>query len=595
MAINHETLRLAEHLRVIVGREVDETTRILVQSWARAWEQVNVEWQVAIAELVGMTSGGAWPSPRQVARATRAQQALQLTYSKVVRLAELAGVTVSTSARTVTTETAFWQARLIASQLPAGTDVASVAAGFNRVDPAAIDWIVDRTTQQVTALHKPLTDEMTEAMKRALVRGVAVGDNPRKVADDMLRQVQRQFNGGLTRALVIARTEMLDAHRAAAHAQQAANTDVLAGWYWQAKLDTRTCPSCWAQHGHVHDLAELGPLDHQQGRCTRLPKLKSWEDLGIGGLDDEPDDEITDARAVFDAMSHDDQVAVMGPKRLRALQQGQITWEDLSLLRPSSDWRDSYGVAPIGDKGNGGPSHPQPEPFTPLGTPVSAALAVSGGTKVFRDHMQHALDIIDSVHGDGVLPLTPLKFSTAKSFRGEYTPFSFGKYGRMIKVTGASDHPSMTAVHEIGHFLDHKGLGDGGIRWGTSHPDDLMRAVLDAGDASSAIRSVRNADVMELARAALPDASDAAVRRYALKLRDNAKYLVDRGEMWARIYAQWIAIRSGDGLLLEQIATEIERTAGLGLVRQWADDDFAAIAAAVDALMKARGWLTTTS
>jgi hypothetical protein len=173
-----------------------------------------------------------------------------------------------------------------------------------------------------------------------------VGDNPKTVAAEMLRKLERNFHGGLTRALVIARTEMLDAHRAAAQAQELANAEVLTGWYWNAKLDARTCPSCWVQHGRFHPLEEFGPIDHQQGRCARLPKTKSWADLGFEGLD-EPNDELRDARTVFDGLAPADQVAIMGRKRLEALNAGTVSWEDLTVRHSTPGWRDSYHVAPL--------------------------------------------------------------------------------------------------------------------------------------------------------------------------------------------------------------------------------------------------------
>jgi hypothetical protein len=119
---------------------------------------------------------------------------------------------------------------------------------------------------------------------------------------------------------------------------------------WHAELNSsrgRTCPSCWAKHGTVHPLSEPGPIDHQQGRCSRTPKTKSWADLGFDI--DEPDDLIPDARAIFDALPETERVAIMGRRRLDLLDSGEIAWEDLPQLRTTSDWRDSYGVRPVKD------------------------------------------------------------------------------------------------------------------------------------------------------------------------------------------------------------------------------------------------------
>src|SRR5207237_168588 len=116
-------------------------------------------------------------------------------------------------------------------------------------------------------------------------------------------------------------------------------------WVWQAQLDSRTCPSCWAQHGSVHDLSETGPNDHQQGRCARVPKTKSWRDLGFSVR--EPADLMPDAQTAFRAMSKADQLAVMGPVRLHALNAGVLPWSALSMKVTTKGWRDSYAATPV--------------------------------------------------------------------------------------------------------------------------------------------------------------------------------------------------------------------------------------------------------
>ena len=219
---------------------------------------------------------------------------------------------------------------------------------FNRVDPRALDAIVERTTEQVTTLARQLPGPAYQALKGTLIRGVAVGDNPRKAAVEMVRRVRGAFDMPLYRALVITRTEMLDAHRASAYGQDQANGDVLAGWQWAARLDNRTCASCWAQHGRVHDVTDPGPHDHQQGRCARVPVTRSWADLGFPNVE-EPPSLLPDARTVFDGLHRSDQAAILGTRRLALLNQGSIGWDDLSTLRTTPGWRDSWAPTPMRD------------------------------------------------------------------------------------------------------------------------------------------------------------------------------------------------------------------------------------------------------
>ena len=176
----------------------------------------------------------------------------------------------------------------------------------------------------------------------------------------MVRAVQGNFEGGLARALVIARTEQLDAYRAAAQAHHAANRDILQGWQWYAELDHRTCASCISHHGETHPLDEPGPLDHHQGRCTRLPLTKTWNQLGFDDID-EPDSAVNegDGYAWFQSQPETTQRDILGPKRFQAWTDGRYPPDDWTTLKRHwspdkhgvmrQDWRDSWHVGPVHD------------------------------------------------------------------------------------------------------------------------------------------------------------------------------------------------------------------------------------------------------
>lgn len=335
-------------MRAAVDALADEQTRRLTAAWVRAWDTLIWEVTGAVQELAQLADDGRWPTRSQVLRNERARRALEVVREALQRLAAEANRGIGQAAADAADIAAARTARIIASQFPpqAG-DHATLAVRFNRVPADQIAAVVARTTQQITALTWPLAAAATEAMKQELIRGIALGDNPRAAARRMLQRLEGGFNGGLARALNIARTEILDAHRAAAAASQAANSKVLTGWVWTAKLDARTCPSCWAQHGSRHPLDEQGPLDHQSGRCARTPVTKSWKELGFDIP--EPPSILPDARTTFAGLPEADQLQIMGPARLAALQRGDIAWDDLSKLRRTNGWRDSYGVVPLRD------------------------------------------------------------------------------------------------------------------------------------------------------------------------------------------------------------------------------------------------------
>jgi hypothetical protein len=233
--------------------------------------------------------------------------------------------------------------------LPPGTFDPRSLATWSRVDERQIEAIVRRTTERITSRTRALSRESQSAVRRELIRAVASGSNPRVTAQRIVSRAEGRFNGGLSRALVISRTEMLDAHRAAAAVGQAQHADVLAGWIWLSALDSRTCPSCWGKHGSQHPASEPGPFDHQQGRCARMPVTKTWADLGIDLP--EPPSVVPDASEVFGALTADEQRSVLGPARYEAFAAGRFPMDQWSVRRSNPGWRDSYAVAPAPQSG----------------------------------------------------------------------------------------------------------------------------------------------------------------------------------------------------------------------------------------------------
>jgi SPP1 gp7 family putative phage head morphogenesis protein len=344
VAATATTLRLLDSLRIQLAHTVDTTTDDLVRAWARSWTVVAREWQALAAEIERLADAGELPTGRQLARIDRAVRALDVARAGLDEAVQYTGARITNELEGVTSRVAADSEVLIQSQLP---DQARLSAVFNRVDPEAVKAIVERSTQQITAVTAPLTASATEAMKNSIVRAVTLGDNPREAARRMVAQAQDGFAGGLTRAMTIARTEILDAHRAASLAQDKANPDLVDRWQWVAQLGPRTCPSCWSLHGTVYPATDPGPLDHQAGRCSRAPVTKSWRELGFDI--DEPPSAIPDARTAFRAMPEGDQLAVMGPTRLRMLRDGTASWDDLSVRRSTEGWRDSYHARSVTD------------------------------------------------------------------------------------------------------------------------------------------------------------------------------------------------------------------------------------------------------
>lgn len=351
MGVTSRTLDLAAQAKAHTTATVDAYTYSLVRAWANAWDDISAEFDRELARLQKL---GRFADAMDTERIRQ----LQVSMSQVIdrRLAELineTGAEVGSTNRKLANQIVADMADVLESQVDP-----SYWPGFIRPVPdATLAWVADRATQQITVRNYFLQQEATRAMKRELMLGLAAGDNPNDAARRMLARVEGEFNGGLVRATVIARTEMLDATREAALEQRKANADILDGWIWHADLSSRTCPSCWAMHGTVHAVDEPGPIDHHQGRCTALPVTKSAAELGLAG-GDVPGTRPTqdDAKAKFEALPERTQRDILGKERFEAWKAGHYPmsawsrrvehWEMVDGHRIQT-WRDSIHVSPV--------------------------------------------------------------------------------------------------------------------------------------------------------------------------------------------------------------------------------------------------------
>lgn len=345
MAYNEKALAVITQRRAELDRVLGEQDLALIRAWVEAWDELAGQFEAALADLYMQAVDGRVKGTL-ASRNLRLLEALSQAADKLAQLSNDAVVSATAAAQQVILDSIQSNLDAVIAQMPED-HVASLVRNWTRVNADALDAIVARTAERIQSQFWPLSDDAVKAMKTSLVRGIAVGDNPRRVAKDMVRRAERDFNGGLNRAMVIARTEILDAHRAAAKAAEAGNADVLKGWIWIATLDTKTCPSCIGMHGTEHPLADDGPLDHHQGRCDRAPLTKSWKDLGFDI--EEPPSIIPDAEEWFNGLTPDAQLRIMGPTRLELLQSGDIKLKDLSTLRRTDGWRDARYVTPVRD------------------------------------------------------------------------------------------------------------------------------------------------------------------------------------------------------------------------------------------------------
>ena len=208
----------------------------------------------------------------------------------------------------------------------------------------------------------------------------------------------------------------------------------------------------------------------------------------------------------------------------------------------------------------------------PNSTDVGSTLDVPRDPKQMRSDLRRgaheAIRAVRRVHGVGAgkLPTIPVEQVNDPDIYGQFQWDGITGDAKNIELSKVDpDRPALTAVHEIGHFLDHSGLSGG--------PANL-------GDRETHKESTRTMqDVMTAIRQS---------NRHALLQGDP--YLTSPDELWARAYAQYIAWRSGSSVLRAQLDEVLTHEEHGVRVRQWPYDEFVPIAQAIDKLLMSRRW-----
>ena len=202
---------------------------------------------------------------------------------------------------------------------------------------------------------------------------------------------------------------------------------------------------------------------------------------------------------------------------------------------------------------------------------VGSKLDVSTDPKQMRSDLRRganeAVRAVRRVHGDGPLPTIPVEQTNDPTIRGSFRADPITGDATDIKLSEVdADWPALTAVHEIGHFLDHSGLSKKGV----TDSDDLESKKESTPTMQAVMQAIR------------------ASKRYALLQGDP--YLTHEAELWARAYAQYIAWRSGSSVLKAQLDKVLTHEEQAERVTQWPYDEFVPIARAIDKLLMSRRW-----
>jgi hypothetical protein len=211
------------------------------------------------------------------------------------------------------------------------------------------------------------------------------------------------------------------------------------------------------------------------------------------------------------------------------------------------------------------PAPPEIESVPPLRLdPISKKVSAQV-TRKSLTAVQHAIQQIDKVHDDGNLAPIPVTHRVAPRSQGTYY-----SGGRSIGLRQrGSLHPELTLAHEVGHWIDEMGLPGFGFS-SPNHPDlaDWRKAV----ESSQAFQNLTS-------------------KPGYTSQRRHRRYLLRWTELWARAYAQFISVRSGDKTMLDQLRAVQDGKTAYWIDSQWTEDDFKPIQTEIEKVFTKMKWL----
>lgn len=518
----------------------------------------------------------------------------------------------------------------------------SLAKGFDYLPKSAIQEIAGSLMDgsPVSSLVNAVAGGMANEMKRLLVTGLATGVNPRETA----RLIGKAFDAQQARLNTIVRTETLRAAREGSRKNMLNHTDVVKGWQWYSRRDRRTCAVCFAMHGEQFEL-KTKMATHPNCRCTMIPVTKTWQELGFSSAVPNAENPAF-ATASADMLKADSALcrSALGRGGCLGFTEGLLPLDRFvnntyhpqwgygrtaaslkSMVGPTDARTLSRGIVPPGLKPLTpvGRKNPLPQPLGPLsGTPPPVAVSppalaarplspphgapakIPGVTDVpvsdaltldvsptrskYGRDLKAALDVLDSVHTDGLLPRIPLKNMSSNQALGWYKR-TLPNEAIEIAIDKSGTGREAKLWHAVGHFLDNQALYKGPLN--VAQPFASEAAITPEWAAYHA--AVDASENMIFKRSAVGQST--VVNSLGLKAavdQSHLAYLLRPRETFARAYAQYIAVESGNGgvgsaLEFAQLGDRVWPSPHATV---WQPADFEPIREAVDNILKAEGW-----
>ena len=241
--------------------------------------------------------------------------------------------------------------------------------------------------------------------------------------------------------------------------------------------------------------------------------------------------------------------------------------------------------------------------------PVADALDVQLTDQATKGAAEAAIDAIGEFQSDGDLPRIEVQdMPPGETSLGYFWPrhrdSASGQWvDTHIAINASGAWPEMTTAHEVGHFLDHSGLPPAGsysVVAAENAPAPPPRPPRQVRLMQLLLREIRKTKTHQKIVEAQDEAkknaaaSTGAKKKYWEDWEQHFDYLTGPLELFARAYAQYVAWRSGDQALLDQVDGILTHPEKSTRIRQWPYAEFLPFIHRFDTLFEERGWLTRT-
>lgn len=325
----------ADQFRAEMLRDEQSATDQITDAYSDIWNAINERLSKLLKQIQKEKDAGRpvplwwlYQNERLESLKRQAEGALREFVGKAsetVRKAQSTAVTAALQHTPVLFEAAL-------GEIPAG-----VSVNFNRLPRQAVESLVGFLSDG-TPLHEHLGQIVgagREAVERGLIQGVALGQNPRKIAAG----IKETFDGGYAQALTVSRTETLRAYRQATLRSYEENGELVEEWVWLANLGSwqRTCAACIAMNGKVMPTNVIQGT-HVNCRCTIISRPKPLSEiLGDPSIPDSRP-RIEDGEAWLKRQPVATQEWILGEQRLAAWKNGEVKLGDFVAYHDHPRW-----------------------------------------------------------------------------------------------------------------------------------------------------------------------------------------------------------------------------------------------------------------